>query len=459
MFGASFVCALDIQIKGEAMDKKILLFCVSFFCLSSVNALELPKNTHVIGERSLDLWFWKLDSSIDDQDDIENNVLKTISSVGTDVHVHAHWLGSDYENYQDFKNVIHKVSNSRNQVDEFASYIRSNYTDRVNNYHILMAEGEWGDSLGEALELVSRFAVVSDDMDYTAAHEMGHMLGAVHNQDTNWFSASIMYSSSIWLYGRQNKFWSSANKNIVKKTLEELKRFLYDKSISTRYSHFDGSTTNAKEYKGLSSDKGNKAIIYKLLVEKNTTYTIAITDANFDTYLYVYDKNGRQLDKNNDSNHFLIQCGWRCFLLPSDDNAFLRSRIDNQNFGSAKEVYIVVSGNKHDDHGNFSLNLSSYKTFIIEDNSTLRSLKNNAPKLKEYIDSNNKVWLKTRNGAWTENIVLPQGVNESKKVTLTVDSDWPVKVIFTINNVRKTRTVLRGQEISCVYTKDGWLVK
>ncbi|AYQ56685.1 hypothetical protein MS2017_0966 [Bathymodiolus thermophilus thioautotrophic gill symbiont] len=427
------------------MNKKILLLCISFFCLASTNAYskfaDLSRITPTIGKQSINLWFWKIASTIDDQDDIENNLLDTISSVDPNVKIYVHWFDSNDEYYWFFYNANRKNDIPSFQLRLFRNYVQSSYYLNAvghNDYHILVAEDKWGDYSGVAY-LRGHFSLSSDDNEKIAAHVMGHMLNAQHNYDTSWFSASIMYPHpSYWLYTLQTKFWNSDNQHSVGRTLKKLKHFPDSKLIDIEYLG-DDSTKNAKKYNGLKWDE-SRANIHKLLVEKNTIYDITIIQADFDTYLYVYDKDGNLLDKNDDGG----PGSW--------------SKLEHQDFGSAKEVYLVVSGYKRAS-GEYKIRLTDYKTLIIEDSDTLSSLGENN-NLRNFINLNNKVWIKVHNGIWVGEITLPQRfLGKKRKVTLTVDSKWPVKVIFTVNRIKKSRIVSQGEEITWVNTGDGWLIK
>ncbi|CAB5498232.1 hypothetical protein THERMOT_836 [Bathymodiolus thermophilus thioautotrophic gill symbiont] len=379
---------------------------------------------------------------MDDRDDIEGNVLDTISSVNPNVKVYVHWFDSNDENYWSFYHANHKSDDPLSQLDMFRDYVLHHYYFSVrnhNDYHILAAEGNWDGGSGAAYS-PGHFALASDDNEKIAAHGMGHMLGASHNRDTNWFSAPIMYPHpSAWYYHLQTKFWSDSNKSAVRKTLQELKHFPDSESFGVQYASLD-STTNARKYNGLEWNE-SRAEVYQLMVAKNTTYTITLTDADFDTYLYVYDENGKQLAKDDDSG----PGSW--------------SKLENQDFGSAKEVYFVVSGYKRA-YGKYSIRMSTYRTLFIEGNSTLRSLQNSVVNLSKFISSNNKVWIKTHNGAWVESFTLPPEFHgNTRKVTLSVNSEWPVRVTFTANKIEKTLLVQQGQEVSWVNTGNGWLVQ
>ncbi len=89
---------------------------------------------------------------------------------------------------------------------------------------------------------------------------------------------------------------------------------------------------------------------------------------------------------------------------------------------------------------------------LITDNDTLRSLQNNAAELKKYINTYKEVHLQTRNDTWIQNINLPDSVNMGKKVTLTVNSTWGVKVNY--NGI--TTQLNEGDKQQWVYANNTW---
>ncbi|WP_201341772.1 hypothetical protein [Abyssogena phaseoliformis symbiont] len=82
----------------------------------------------------------------------------------------------------------------------------------------------------------------------------------------------------------------------------------------------------------------------------------------------------------------------------------------------------------------------------------MKSLNNNPEKLKDYINEHQHVHLKTRNGAWTKNIVLPSGVDEGKKLTFEVKSSWGVK----LNDGIQTHNLKKGDKTSWTFTQGVW---
>lgn len=84
----------------------------------------------------------------------------------------------------------------------------------------------------------------------------------------------------------------------------------------------------------------------------------------------------------------------------------------------------------------------------------LRSLNNNPTQLKNYIDEHQHVRLKTRNGAWTKNIILPNDVDEGKKVTVEVNSSWSVMV----NDGNLIHTLNTGNKQQWIYANNTWFV-
>jgi phage anti-repressor protein len=94
--------------------------------------------------------------------------------------------------YQHFDGVIHKIDDSDNQLDGFTDYILENYKFKNNDYHILMTESSWDDSIDGKTYRDSHFSIASDNSETVAAHELGHMLGAKHNSKSA-FSISIVY--------------------------------------------------------------------------------------------------------------------------------------------------------------------------------------------------------------------------------------------------------------------------
>lgn len=343
------------------MNKKILFLSISFFCLSSVYALELPKTTQTIGKQMLNIWLWELNDTVNDRDDIENNILSTIKSAnyGNNITVSLHWLDANFKNYQHFDAVIDKIDNPNVQLAGFSKYLDENYKMKEGDYHLLMTESVWTSNnwysrtAGMAY-LGGNQGITSDNNEDTAAHEVGHMLGAVHNSSHYWFQVPIMYPGDLfWI---DSKFWSESNKNAVRKTLGSLLNFPHAKHAFPNIAYSD-STSNATEYNGLfGAGLKGKAIVYRLPTAENFQYTIEIEQADFDTYLYIYDKNGNLIAVNDDGGHDL------------------KSKLSNQHFSSFEEVYIVVGG--FYDQGNFTLKvnktpvastaLSPNKTYIIK---------------------------------------------------------------------------------------------
>jgi hypothetical protein len=90
------------------------------------------------------------------------------------------------------------------------------------------------------------------------------------------------------------------------------------------------------KYEMLGRWNASKAIIYKLPVNSNFKYTIEIEKADFDTYLYIYDEKGNEINQNDDSG------------------VGLKSKLSSLSFNSHREAYIVVSG-FNNKHGNFTL--------------------------------------------------------------------------------------------------------
>ncbi|MBA5248564.1 MAG: hypothetical protein FE834_03375 [Gammaproteobacteria bacterium] len=341
------------------MNQKILLLGISLLCLSSVYALELPEKTHEIGKQTLNIWFWELDDTVDDRSDIESNLLATINSAGygSDVELSAYWLDSKFKNYQHFDDVIHKVDNIETQLDGFIDYIEDNYKESMNDYHILMTEGSWDASNGRGVT-PGHQAIAADNNEQTAAHEMGHMLGASHYDGSSWFEASIM--SVSWFYSRQNKFWSSDNKNIVKRTLGRLPHFPLSRHMDSINSPYSSQTYSSQTQYGATYSEllwtSKKAIVYELPVSSDSQYTINIEKANFDTYLYVYDEKGKLIVANDDGGIGYL------------------SKLSNQYFGSAEQVYIVVSGWAHE-QGSFDIKVSKSPASITLDPTKTYSIK------------------------------------------------------------------------------------
>ncbi len=90
---------------------------------------------------------------------------------------------------------------------------------------------------------------------------------------------------------------------------------------------------------------------------------------------------------------------------------------------------------------------------IINDDSTLRGLENNANALKQHLDAHDELRLITRNGAWTGNIHLPTESSNGKVVTLEVNSDWDVKLHFGSKSIR----VSKGKIYSMTYVNGHWI--
>ena len=90
---------------------------------------------------------------------------------------------------------------------------------------------------------------------------------------------------------------------------------------------------------------------------------------------------------------------------------------------------------------------------IINDDSTLKGLENNANALKQHLDAHDELRLITRNGAWTGNIHLPTESSNGKVVTLEVNSDWDVKLHFGSKSIR----VSKGKIYSMTYVNGHWI--
>jgi len=72
---------------------------------------------------------------------------------------------------------------------------------------------------------------------------------------------------------------------------------------------------------------------------------------------------------------------------------------------------------------------SKTDVYVIRDNATLRSLENNAGRLKQYIDAHDEVRLVFTDGNWTGNIALPSQSIRGKTVTLEVKTiAWGVNL-------------------------------
>lgn len=330
----------------KPMNKLFLSLSIVFFYLfpsSYASNFELPEIPRIIGMKTIKIWLWELDSSVDDRDDIENYIISTIESSGykSDLHIALSWLDSNYKNYQHFDDVIHKIDDSDDQLNGFSDYIQANYKFKNNDYHILMTESKWGSifvGIFGKTYINSHFCIASDDSESTAAHELGHMLGAKHNSSTSWWTwtAPIMKTQSLFV--RIGEFWSNDNKSTVRKSFDSFLNFPKSKRIffaSNSYSTVD-STNNAPKYEMLGRWNASKAIIYKLPVNSNFKYTIEIEKADFDTYLYIYDEKGNEINQNDDSG------------------VGLKSKLSSLSFNSHREAYIVVSG-FNNKHGNFTL--------------------------------------------------------------------------------------------------------
>ncbi|CAB5494317.1 hypothetical protein [Bathymodiolus thermophilus thioautotrophic gill symbiont] len=346
------------------MNKKILFLSVGLFCLPLVHALELPETIHNIGKEVVNIWLWELDPSVDDRDDIENNILESIGSigqsstiiknsalesiqnVGNSSIISVHWLDSSFKNYQHFDDVIHKIDNADDQLSQFYNYLKKNYGQSRNNYHVLMTESNWGSwfssKSGEAYSSYY-YSISSDNYESSAAHMVGLMLGAKSNSSTYWFSASIMYPNPGF-YSRENKFWDNDNKNRVWATLSSILTSAVEISLDALYS---GNTSSAPKYIGLHRGVARRASIYKLSIPQgqDRLYSIEIESANFDTYLYVYDKAGNVLASNDDSNKLMSKILYTPPTSPS-------------------EIYIVVSGFS-ESNGEFSLRVKKEQRGVI----------------------------------------------------------------------------------------------
>lgn len=90
---------------------------------------------------------------------------------------------------------------------------------------------------------------------------------------------------------------------------------------------------------------------------------------------------------------------------------------------------------------------------VIDDNSTLRSLENNASRLKLYIDVYDGVRLITSDGNWTGNISLPSQSTNGKVVTLKVNSSWSV----TLHDDDDSVQVNSGEIYSMIYIHGRWI--
>jgi|UPI00056E528F hypothetical protein len=209
-----------------------------------------------------------------------------------------------------------------------------------------MTEENWSGAAGMAY-MNSHFSMASDDTESTAAHELGHMLGAVHNFSTSWWAWAIPIMGQPSIFNRVSAFWSDGNKKAVRETLDNLLNFPESKQIffaSNLYSTVD-STNNAPKYYDLGRWNISKAVVYKLPVNPNFKYTIEIEKADFDTYLYIYDGKGNEINQNDDSG------------------VGSKSKLSSLSFNSHREVYIVVSG-FNNEHGNFTLRVE--KEFSIQ---------------------------------------------------------------------------------------------
>ncbi|MGR5558883.1 hypothetical protein ACQKQC_21645 [Vibrio fortis] len=93
------------------------------------------------------------------------------------------------------------------------------------------------------------------------------------------------------------------------------------------------------------------------------------------------------------------------------------------------------------------------KSLMISDNTTLRSLENNASKLGEFLAEYNQLILKTQDGAWTRNIKLPNTTAQRQRLVIDVDSTWSVNVHLPNG---KRRIITNGEKVSWIYLAGEW---
>jgi hypothetical protein len=70
-----------------------------------------------------------------------------------------------------------------------------------------MTEENWSGAAGMAY-MNSHFSMASDDTESTAAHELGHMLGAVHNFSISWWAWAIPIMGQPNIRQHENQIYS-----------------------------------------------------------------------------------------------------------------------------------------------------------------------------------------------------------------------------------------------------------
>ncbi|WP_324171954.1 C80 family cysteine peptidase [Sulfurimonas sp.] len=91
-------------------------------------------------------------------------------------------------------------------------------------------------------------------------------------------------------------------------------------------------------------------------------------------------------------------------------------------------------------------------TYLINSNLELNTLSNSALSLSNILKSHNDITLNTKDGAWTNNIILPDDASIGDIVTLKVDSSRAVN----INVDGNVKSVSTGSEVTYIKSSNEW---
>lgn len=162
------------------------------------------------------------------------------------------------------------------------------------------------------------------------SHELGHSLGAQHTQACyygsyggywSWFNDVMVPSSQGWCTGIGQHFASQSNlDNIVNNTALTS---IVDEVVDVEFPNvdffpgyssdllyiFDNTSTQSITWKNAPIQgpwfdgqiyNSNSIRVYKVKLPATTYYQFRITEANYDTYLYLLDKNGNLVASDDD---------------------------------------------------------------------------------------------------------------------------------------------------------------